>query len=62
MIGYVNPEHLEDLRARLRKREDQDIRRGLKRLGQLEQGQLSDLIRNGVRQELIKRGVINDDN
>ncbi|GAB6171972.1 hypothetical protein JCM15765_14500 [Paradesulfitobacterium aromaticivorans] len=57
MEGYVILENLEDLRARLRKRQDRDIRQALRRLGQLEQGELSDLIRDGVRHELIKKGV-----
>ena len=56
--GYVILENLEDLRARLRKRQDRDIRQALKRLGQLEQGELSDLIRDGVRHELLIRGVL----
>lgn len=59
--GYVNPENLEDLRARLRKRQDRDIRQGLKRLGLLEQGELSDLIRDGVRKVLVEKGVLSDD-
>ena len=61
MEGYVILENLEDLRARLRKRQDRDIRQAFRRLGQLEQGELSDLIRNGVRQELIKKGVLPND-
>lgn len=51
-------DNMEDLRARLRKRKDRDIRQALKCMGQLEQGELSDLIRDGVRHELIKRGVL----
>ena len=62
MTGYVTLENLKDLRARIRRCEDKDIQQGLKRLGQLNQGELSDLIRSGVRHELIKRGVIKVDN
>ncbi|MDI6916126.1 MAG: hypothetical protein QMC95_18295 [Desulfitobacteriaceae bacterium] len=46
------------MRARLLKRQDRDIRQSLKRLGQLEQGELSDMIRDGLRHELSRRGVL----
>ncbi|MHB8124620.1 MAG: hypothetical protein ACYDEJ_03085 [Desulfitobacteriaceae bacterium] len=53
-----------DLRARLRHRQDRDIKRGLQLLEeqcpnkQLEQGELSDLIRDGVRLILLQKGVL----
>jgi hypothetical protein len=46
------------LRARLRLRQDRDIRQGLERLGPLEQGELSDLIRDGFRLILKMKGVL----
>lgn len=53
-----------DLRVRLRSRLDRDIRQGLKQLEEqrpdkkLEQGELSDLIRDGIRLKLREKGVI----
>ncbi|MDP4158169.1 MAG: hypothetical protein Q8911_00190 [Bacillota bacterium] len=53
-----------DLRVRLRSRLDRDIRQGLKQLAEqrpkkkLEQGELSDLIRDGIRLKLKEKGVI----
>lgn len=56
----------ETLQARLRRRLDRDIRQGLKRLereqGGLEQGDISDLVRDGVRKVLVEKGMLpNDD-
>lgn len=59
--GYILPNEVNKLRARLRKNEDRDIKEGLCRLGKLEQGELSDMIRNGIRHELQKKGVLKVD-
>lgn len=50
-----------DLRVRLRVRQDRDIKQGIERLGPLELGELSDLIRDGMRLKLIEKGVIPND-
>lgn len=61
MQGYILPNEVSRLRARLRKNEDKDIVEGLCRLGKLAQGELSDMIRNGIRHELKKKGVLKID-
>ena len=48
--------HLE-IKARLRKRHDRDIRNAMDRLD-LEEGELSDLVREGFRKVLVERGVM----
>lgn len=45
------------IRARLRKRRDRDIRRAVSHL-ELEEGELSDLVREGFRKVLKERGVM----
>lgn len=45
------------IRARLRKRHDRDIQRAVSRL-ELEEGELSDLVREGFRMVLIELGVM----
>lgn len=47
-----------DLRVRLRVRQDRDIKQGIELLGPLELGELSDLIRDGVRLKLKEKGVL----
>ncbi|MCO1599794.1 hypothetical protein [Desulfosporosinus nitroreducens] len=57
----------DNLKVRLRNRLDRDIKHGLQILEeqrpnkQLEQGELSDLIRDGMRLKLREKGVIPDD-
>jgi len=46
------------LRARLRKR-DKDIRQAIMCLS-LEEGELADMIRDGLRKVLIERGLMNE--
>lgn len=58
MAGPKNVTILKELSARIRKRQDRDIKRGLQRLGYLDQGELSDLVRNGFRMVLKKKGVL----
>lgn len=48
----------DNLKVRLRHRLDCDIKQGIERLKPLEQGELSDLIRDGMRLKLIEKGVI----
>jgi len=48
-----------DLRVRLRNYLDKDIKAGIEQLGPLEQGELSELIRNGMRLALKERGIVN---
>lgn len=45
------------IRARLRKRRDRDIQRAVSLL-ELEEGELSDLVREGFRKVLEERGVL----
>ncbi len=45
------------IRARLRKRHDRDIQRAVSRL-ELEEGELSDLVREGFRKVLAELGVL----
>lgn len=45
------------IRARLRKRRDRDIQRAVSRL-ELEEGELSDLVREGFRKILTELGVL----
>lgn len=45
------------IRARLRKRRDRDIQRAVSRL-ELEEGELSDLVREGFRKVLAELGVL----
>ena len=47
-----------ELRARLRKRGDRDIRLAIKRLHLDDDEVMSDLVREGVRKELRYRGVL----
>jgi len=49
-----------DLRVRLRNFLDKDIKQGIEKLGPLEQGELSELIRLGMRKVLQEKGVIPD--
>jgi len=51
--------HLE-LKARLRKRHDRDIRDAISRL-KLEEGEKSDIVREGVRRVLVARGLMTID-
>lgn len=60
MEGIVDVTDLKELRTRLRNVEDQDIRQAMKTLGKLSQGELSNLIRDGMRLKLKERGVLND--
>ena len=46
-----------EIKARLRKRHDRDIRNAMDRLD-LEEGELSDLVREGFRKVLVERGVM----
>lgn len=48
---------MKELRARLRKRHDRDIQRAVERLI-MEEGEMSDLVREGVRMILRDRGVM----
>lgn len=50
---------IQDLRARLRKRHDRDIQQTITKLQQnnaLEEGELSDMVREGFRWVLLQRG------
>ena len=49
-----------DLRVRLRNFLDKDIKQGIEKLGPLEQGELSELIRLGMRKVLQEKGAISD--
>lgn|GEM_PF-5711488 len=52
---------IQDLRARLRKRRDRDIQQAVKRLRQdnlIEEGELSDWVRDGFRKVLIEKGAL----
>ena len=48
---------VQELRARLRKRHDRDIKDAVGRL-HLEEGEMSDLVREGFRKVLQERGVM----
>lgn len=50
----------DNLKVRLRHRLDRDIKQGIEQLGPLEQGELSDLIRDGMRLKLKEKGVIRE--
>ena len=46
-----------EIKARLRNRHDRDIKEALTHLD-LEEGELSDIVREGVRKVLMERGVM----
>jgi hypothetical protein len=46
-----------EVKARIRNRHDKDIRLGISRLN-LEEGEMSDIVREGVRRVLVERGVM----
>ncbi len=48
---------IKDLHARLRKRKDRDIKQAIKRLN-MEEIELSDLVRDGLRIKLTELGVL----
>jgi len=51
----------DNLKVRLRHRLDRDIKQGIEWLKPLEQGELSELIRDGMRLVLKERGILADD-
>lgn len=58
MFGYIDPKEVNELRARLRKDDDHDIKLGLRQLGRLELNELSNMIRDGMRRVLQEKGVL----
>ncbi len=57
MIGYIDPKKVNELRARIRK-EDNDIKQGLEQLGRIPLNKMSNMIREGMRKVLDEKGVL----